>query len=97
MSENDEILRRLKALEEENLRLKKQLQTTETPIEVKPTTTHVTLWKGHPVIRFEGPFRPFSLGLRKASVVLEKIDDVRFFVENNQQHLAAASDHDDHE
>jgi hypothetical protein len=91
MTSNDDILARLNALEEENRRLRAQAAGTSQP---KETTTHVTMWKGHPVIRFEGAFKPFSLGLKKASIVLEKLDDVRFFVQNNRQHLEGAPDAD---
>ncbi|MEX0727264.1 MAG: hypothetical protein WD065_13405 [Planctomycetaceae bacterium] len=94
MSSNDEILRRLKELEAENAQLRRHINLPG-KTETKPTTTHVAMWKGHPVIRFEGAFRPFGLGLRKAAIILEKIDDVRFFVDNNRQHIAGAPDGDE--
>jgi len=92
MSEMDEIHRRLNQLESENEQLKQQLRATATAAKPKVTTTFVAMWQGHPVIRFEGNFRPFGLGLKKAAIVLEKIDDVKHFVENNKQHLHTAPD-----
>lgn len=92
MSNADDILNRLNALEAENRKLREQLSGKPPEKEI---TTHVSMWKGHPVIRFEGNFRPFSLGLKKASIVLEKLDDVKFFVDNNRQHVASAPDDDD--
>jgi hypothetical protein len=82
----EEILRRLTDLERENQRLRQQVQSGQP--EKKETTTHVGMYKGRPVISFEGAFRPFTLGIRKASVVLEKITEVQHFVENNKHHLA---------
>lgn len=87
MSETD-ILRRLKDLERENERLKKIVSGNP----VKETTTHVSMYKGHPVITFSGAFRPFTIGIRKASVVLEKLEDVKHFVDNNKKHLKTATD-----
>jgi len=83
-----EILRRLKDLERENARLKKIVSGNP----VKEITTHVSMYKGHPVITFSGPFRPFTIGIRKASLLLERLDDVKHFVDNNKKHLKTATD-----
>ena len=88
-SMNDQdILRRLKDLERENARLKNIVSGSP----VKETITHVSMYKGHPVITFSGAFRPFTLGVRKASIVLEKLAEVKHFVENNRKHIASGSD-----
>lgn len=92
MSDYETLAKRLQQLEEENQRLKRQVTPTEKP--PKPLTTHVSMFKGRPVITFEGPFRPFSFGLKKASAILQKIDDVKFFVQNNINHLNASTDGD---
>jgi len=81
-----DIQRRIEALEKENQRLK-DIVAGGLP-KPKEITTHVDMFKGHPVITFSGPFRPFTIGLRKASVILLKIDAVKHFVENNKSHLA---------
>jgi len=89
MAEKDELLRQIKALEAENAKLKQATSGKDTS---KKTTATIGMWKGFPVIQFEGNFRPFSIGLKKAAVILEKIDDVRLFVSSNQNRLASAPD-----
>lgn len=76
-SEIDELRRRLKQLEEENraLREGKPFRRSDT------VTTRIAMYKNHPVITLEGSSRPFSLGIRKASAIVEKIDDLVAFVE----------------
>ena len=88
MSDQD-ILRRLDELEKENLRLRKMVGPAAGP---KKVETIVAMFKGHPVITFTGPFRPFTLGIRKASIVLEKLQDIQHFVENNKQHMKTGDD-----
>ena len=90
MTDTESILRRLEELERENQKLKAKIADNEP--QPKETTSHVSMFKGHPIITFSGPFRPFSIGLKKASVILEKIDDVRYFVENNKKYLGVAGD-----
>lgn len=94
MTSNYDFLRRLHDLEEENAKLKRQLESTDRP-DPNVITTHVSMRNGLPVIRFEGAFRPFRIGLRKASIILEKLDDVRSFVESNKQYLPDALDPDE--
>lgn len=92
MSNEKDILKRLDDLERENQRLRKLAGDAAGP---KKTETFVSMFKGHPVITFTGAFRPFTLGLRKASVVIEKIEDVKHFVANNKQHLGKDSGEDE--
>lgn len=74
MSSNDRdqgLLKRLSELEEENARLRNSS---------RPTTLKVTEgdYKGFPTLTFEGPFRPFTLGLKKLRTIKEAgplIDD----------------------
>lgn len=84
MNSQDDILRRLDELERENQKLRKMVGGAAGP---KKTETYVSMFKGRPVITFTGGFRPFTLGIRKASVVLEKLDDLKHFLANNKQHL----------
>jgi hypothetical protein len=88
---DQDVLRRLDELEKENLRLRQLVGPSAGP---KKTETYIASFKGHPTITFTGAFRPFTLGLRKASVVLEKIDDLKHFFENNQHHLKSGDDPD---
>ncbi len=91
MADNDELLRRIQALEAENAKLRHAVGGKDAP---KQTTATIGMWKGFPIITFEGNFRPFSIGLKKAAVILDKLDDVRFFVSNNQNRIATAPDED---
>ncbi len=70
MSDQEDIKdERIKKLEEEIARLKGQIVVTE------------EIFRGHPVLRFTGSFRPFSLGLSKSKAILKSIDQIRRFVE----------------
>ncbi len=67
MSSNDtdqDLLKRLRDLEEENARLRSSS---------RPSTLKVTEgdYKGFPTLTFEGPFRPFTLGLTKLRTIKE--------------------------
>jgi hypothetical protein len=83
----DEMKRRLEELERENARLK-----GEKIIKPEDIQTITGVFQGHPVLKFEGPFRPFTLGLRKSWIVIQKIDDIRRFVELNKHQLPHSSD-----
>jgi hypothetical protein len=86
---SDEILARLNKLEEENRKLRAQV-SGQPQAPVKQTTTYVALWKGNPILRFDGAFKPFGIGWKKASIILECIDSVRMFVEQNRNKLGAS-------
>ena len=73
-----EMLKRLRELEEENARLR-SAATLATP---KPTVTE-SEYKGHPTLNFEGAFRPFSLGLKKLLVIREVWPEVETFLERH--------------
>jgi hypothetical protein len=60
---------KIKRLEEEVARLRGQIVVTEEE------------FRGHPVIRFTGSFRPFTLGLSKCRTILKSLDTIRSFVE----------------
>jgi len=60
---------KIKELEEEIARLKGQIVVKEED------------FRGHPVLRFTGAFRPFTLGLSKCRVIVKSIDQIRDFVE----------------
>jgi hypothetical protein len=78
--DSQEIRKKLEELEKENASLKKII--ADSGDRVRETTTKITTYKGHPVISFSGMFRPFSIGLKKAIIILDKIDDVQAFVES---------------
>ncbi len=89
-SDNDQdLLKRLRELEEENARLR------NSPKSSKITITEGE-YKGHPTLTFEGPFRSFTLGLTKLSVIKETWPQIEVFLERHVK--AQANDtqkHDD--
>ena len=76
--DEQEMLKRLRELEEENARLRNAAKVT-TP---KVTVTE-SEYKGHPTLNFEGGFRPFSLGLKKLVVIREVWPEVEAFLERH--------------
>ena len=61
--------RKIKELEDELARLKGQIVVTEDE------------YKGRPILKFSGAFRPFSMGLTKCRVILKSMDKIREFVD----------------
>ena len=62
---------KIRRLEDEVARLKGQIVITEEE------------FRGHPVLRFTGAFRPFTLGLSKCRTILKSIDKIQSFVEKH--------------
>jgi hypothetical protein len=89
MADFEEMKRRVAELEKENARLRglKILKRED----IKAVMGD---FKGHPVLKFEGPFRPFTLGLKKSWIVLQKLDDLKAFVDKHKEELANAADVD---
>lgn len=67
--------KRIRELEDEIARLKGEIVVTEEE------------FRGHPVLRFSGAFKPFSLGLSKCRVILQSLDKVRAFAEKYKQNI----------
>lgn len=85
--QNDqELLLRLKALEEENARLR----AGSTNQKAKLIVTEGD-YKGHPTLTFEGSVRRFSLGLTKLRALKEGWQQVEEFLRRHQK----AADHDE--
>jgi hypothetical protein len=82
-ADEQEMLERLRELEEENARLRSAAKSA-TP---KPTVTE-SEYKGHPTLNFEGAFRPFSLGLKKLLVIREVWPEVEAFLERHGETLS---------
>jgi hypothetical protein len=59
---------KIRELEEEIARLKGYVVVTEEE------------FRGHPVLRFTGAFRPFTLGLSKCRAILKSIETIKSFV-----------------
>ena len=69
MSDMEDKDEKIRELEEEVARLKGQIVVTEEE------------YRGHPVLRFTGTFRPFTLGLSKSRAILKTVDRIKSFVE----------------
>lgn len=79
--QNDQdLLRRLKALEEENARLR----ATGAKEEAKLVVTEGE-YKGFPTLTFEGSVRRFSLGLTKLRALKEAWPQVESFLQRHQK------------
>ena len=86
-----EVLRRLKELEEENARLRSMTNDREP----KPLTVKEGDYKGHPVLTFEGPCRPFSMGLRKLAIIKQAWPQVNEFLNRHENKSQAETHFDD--
>jgi hypothetical protein len=71
MSDIEEKDEKIRKLEEEVARLKGQIVVTEEE------------YRGYPVLRFTGAFRPFTLGLSKCRAILKTLDTIQSFVEKH--------------
>ena len=47
--------------------------------------TEIGEYKGNPMISIHGGMRPFGFGFRKAELILEVIDDIKVFVEDQRK------------
>ena len=81
--DTQEILKRLKALEEENARLRK---TTLSNVP-KPVTVTEGEYMGHPTLSFEGPCKPFTIGLKKLSIIKEVWPQVELFLGRQSKNI----------
>lgn len=75
--DTQEILKRLKALEEENAKLRRASIANVT----KPLTLTESSYNGYPTLVFEGSFKPFTLGMKKLTVLKEAWPQVVLFLE----------------
>lgn len=75
LPEEETIHRRIQLLEEENRQLKALLEGTREVL-IRPT-----IFNGKPVLRFNGPFPPFAVGLAKAKAIVEHIDEIKAFID----------------
>lgn len=74
--DSKEILRRIKELEQENIRLKNKINKDNQ----KQLIVTEGDYKGHPTLTFEGICRPFSLGLTKLKVLKQAWPQVESFL-----------------
>jgi hypothetical protein len=91
--DSQEILKRLQALEEENARLRKAANLKET----KPLKVSEGEYKGHPTLVFEGPCKPFALGLKKLGILRQAWPQVENFLDRHSktEFVQSLADYDD--
>ena len=78
-SDEPDMLKRLRELEEENARLRSAVKPNSS---AKLVVTE-SEYKGHPTLTFEGPVRPFSLGLRKLQLLKEAWPEIEAFLQRH--------------
>lgn len=88
-ADNQEMLKRLQELEEENARLRSAAKSDAG----KELIVSEGEYKGHPTLTFEGPFRSFTLGLKKLSVIKSAWPQVDSFLQRHNK--VKLSDYDD--
>jgi hypothetical protein len=86
-SENQDVLERLKALEEENARLRARSSQPKAKLIVTEGD-----YKGYPVLTFEGSFRRFSLGLTKLRALQEAWPTIESFLRRHEMNSADSDD-----
>ena len=93
MDDQHQLEARLRALEEENARLRAAAHN-KTGTELTVTEGE---YKGYPTLTFEGSFRGFTLGLSKLRVIEKAWPQIRDFLAKHSQKTgrAAHSDVDD--
>ena len=90
-SDEQEMLKRLRELEEENARLRNAVIPSAS---AKLVVTEGE-YKGHPTLTFEGPVRPFSLGLRKLQLIKEAWPEIEAFLQRHAKTKQSESKDDE--
>jgi hypothetical protein len=85
-----DILKRLHQLEEENARLRGVPKTKSTELVVSEGD-----YNGHPVLTFDGRGKRFSIGLKKLRAVQEAWPLVEQFLQRHKSAMGKSSDSDD--
>ncbi len=84
MKSEDELRRRIEELEQENRTLR---EAVNRPGKRNVIVVSEGSYQGHPTITFEAGGRPFTLGLRKASVVLYCAEHVKRFISRHKAEI----------
>jgi len=80
-SEERDLLKRLRELEEENARLRR----SERLHNAKTLTITEGEYNGYPTLTFEGPFRRFTLGVKKLTILKQAWPEVESFLQRHTQ------------
>ena len=87
---DQDILKRLRQLEEENARLRGVPKTKSTELVVTEGD-----YNGHPVLTFDGRGKRFSIGLKKLGAVQEAWPIVEKFLQRHKGAVGKSLDSDD--
>ena len=90
-SDEQEMRKRLRELEEENARLRSAVKPSAS---AKLVVTE-SGYKGHPTLTFDGPVRPFSLGLRKLQLIKEAWPEIELFLQRHAKTKPSESKDDE--
>jgi hypothetical protein len=90
MDNAQDILERMRKLEEENARLRGDKKDKKASLVVTEGE-----YMGHPVLTFEGPGKRFSLGLKKLRAVQEAWPQVEKFLKRHKGSTGKHSESDD--
>lgn len=86
MGQDEDLRKRLEALERENKELKNAVGRGAA--KTKTIQYSIGDFKGHPTITFEVTGRHLTLGLRKAAIVLRCIEHIKAFVVENKGEMS---------
>lgn len=84
MNADDDLKKRVEALERENRALRTAM---ERPAKANVVIVTEGSYQGHPTMTFEAGGRPFTLGLRKLAVVLHCAEHVKRFVSGHKAEI----------
>jgi|GEM_PF-940938 hypothetical protein len=91
-NEESDILKRLRALEEENAHLRHLAKSYNV---AKTLTVTEGEYKGYPTLTFEGPFRSFTLGITKLTYLKQAWPEVESFLQRHAQKKSGQNPTDD--
>jgi hypothetical protein len=80
-NEESDLLKRLRALEEDNARLRRAVKSYN----IKTLTVIEGEYKGYPTLTFEGSFRSFTLGLKKLKILKQAWPQVEAFLQRHDE------------
>lgn len=86
--DESEMLKRLRALEEENARLRRAAGNHNS----NELVVREGEYNGYPTLTFEGPFRSFTLGLKKLSIIKKAWPEVELFLQKHAPKKSAPKD-----
>lgn len=84
MKDEDELKKKIESLEQENRTLR---DVVSRPGKRNVIVVSEGSYQGHPTITFDAGGRPFTMGLRKAAVMLHCVENVKRFVSRHKAEI----------